>query len=199
MTIIIAGRFQEQAEADDTIAELLRAGFPRDRVSTFYCNPAGQHATYPIGGDSDKSPGAKSSDKSAAAGAAAGAVIGVAATPILGPVGTVTGGLVGAHLGGLVGGLSGMKEKGDVGDHAEDVENAVPMRRSGMMVAVAVPDQEYEDRALQVLRTLGAVDIERAEGTIENGDWSDFDPMAPMNLVQYAPEHSRPSGPNQRA
>jgi len=199
MTTIIAGRFQEQAEADDTIAELLRAGFARERVSTFYCNPAGQHATYPIGGDNDKSPGAKTSDKNTAAGAVAGAVVGIAATPILGPVGTVTGGLVGAHLGGLVGGLSGMKDKGDVGDHAEDVENAAPIRRSGMMVAVAVPDQEYEDRALQVLRTLGAEDIERAEGTIENGDWSDFDPMAPMELVQYAPEHARPSGPNQRA
>ncbi|RJF97186.1 hypothetical protein [Noviherbaspirillum saxi] len=200
MTTIIAGRFQEQTEVDDTLAELLHAGFSRDRVSTFYCNPSGQHALFPIGGDHNLSPGAKESGKSVAAGAVAGAAVGVAATPILGPVGTVTGGLVGAHLGGLVGGLSGMKEKGDPGDHAEDMENAVPMRHSGMMVAVAVPDDgEYEDRAIDVLRSAGAMDIERAEGTIENGDWVNFDPVTPMNLVEYARDQSMPSGPNQRA
>lgn len=199
MSTIIAGRFQQQSQIEDTIEELVRAGFARDRISSFYVNPPGQHDSYPIGGDHAVSPGAKESDKGIAKGAAAGAAVGVAAAPFLGPIGAVTGGLVGAHVGGLVGGLSEMKEKGETGEHAEDVENAAPIRRSGMMLAVAVGDQEYEDRAVNLLRSLGAVDIERAEGNIENGDWTDFDPVATPQLVRYAPEQRRPGGPDQRA
>jgi len=196
---IIAGRFQQQSAVTDTIDELERAGFPRERISAFYVNPAGQHDAYPIGGDHGHSAGAKESDKGAAMGAAAGAAVGVAATPFLGPVGTVTGGLVGAHIGGLVGGLSKMKEKGDTGDAAQDVENATPVRHSGMLVAVAVDDQEHHDHVINLLRSLGASDIERAQGTIENGDWVDFDPLSAPEFLQYAPEQSQPSGPHQRA
>jgi hypothetical protein len=198
VTIIIAGRFQQQSEAEDAIEELQRAGFARDRISTFYVNPAGQHAAFPIGGDNALSPGAKESEKGVATGAAAGAAIGVAATPFLGPVGAVTGGLLGAHIGGLVGGLSHMKEKGETGEHAEDTENAAPIRQAGMMAAVAVSDREQEDRAINVLRSLGAADIERAEGTITEGDWSDFNPVAPPALIEPAPEQPRPDGPHQR-
>lgn len=186
MTTIIAGRFQEQSEAQGTIDELLRAGFAREQVSTFYCNPPGQHGSYPIGGDADKSPGAKQSDKGVAKGAAAGAAVGLAAAPILGPIGAVTGGLVGAHIGGTMGAMSEMKERGETGE-GEDPTNAVGERRAGMMVAVSVSDHEFEDRAINVLRSLGAADVERAEGTIENGDWVDFDPVTPPVLVQHAP------------
>lgn len=199
MTNIIAGRFQQQSEVEDTVAELQRAGFAPDRIASFFVNPAGQHDAYPIGGDRAISPGAKESGKGVAAGAAAGAAVGVAATPFLGPVGTITGGLLGAHIGSLVGSLSTMKEQGETGEHAEDIENAAPIRHSGMMVAVAVGSREDHDRALNVLRALGAVDIECAEGTIENGDWIDFNPVAPPELVQSAPEQTRPDGPNQRA
>ncbi|GIZ51707.1 hypothetical protein [Noviherbaspirillum aridicola] len=184
MTTIIAGRFQEQAEAQGTIEELLRAGFAREHVSTFYCNPPGQHGTYALGGDADKSQGAKESDKGVAKGAAAGAAVGLAAAPVLGPIGAVTGGLVGAHIGGTMGAMSEMKERGETSE--EDQANAVGERRAGMMVAVRVSDQDFEDRAVNVLRSLGAADIERAEGTIENGDWVDFDPLAPPTLVQHA-------------
>jgi hypothetical protein len=195
---IIAGRFQQQSEVEDTIEELVRAGFTRDRISSFYVNPAGQHDAYPIGGDHAVSPGAKESDKGVALGAATGAAVGIAATPFLGPVGTVTGGLLGAHIGGRVGSLSEMKEKGETGEHAEDAENAAPIRHSGMLVAVAVDDQEDHDRAVNVLRSLGAMDLERAEGTIENSDWVDFNPVEPPTLLQNAPEQQQPSGPNQR-
>lgn len=200
MTTIIAGRFQEQSEATYAVEELLRAGFDREHLCYFFCNPAGQHDAYPIGGDENMSPGAKDSGKGVAAGAAAGAVVGAAATPVLGPVGAVTGSLVGAHIGGLVGSMSSMKEQGDIGDEGEDVRNAAPVRRSGMMVAVAVPqDDEYHDRAVNVLRSLGAMDIELAQGTIENGDWVDFDPVSSPHLVDHVPGQARPSGPNQRA
>ncbi|HVK94707.1 MAG TPA: hypothetical protein VM571_08265 [Noviherbaspirillum sp.] len=199
MATIIAGRFEQQAAADEAVEELVRSGFARERISCFFVNPAGQHDTFPIGGDRALSPGAKESNKGVALGAAAGAAIGVAATPFLGPVGTITGGLVGAHVGGLVGGLSQMKEKGETGEHAEDPENAAPLRQSGMFVAVAVADHAHEDHAINVLRAGGGADLERAEGTIENGDWSDFDPVTAPVLIGRAPEQAMPGGPHQRA
>jgi hypothetical protein len=183
---IIAGQFQQQSEAEDAMEELVRVGFARDRLASFFVNPAGQHATFPIGGDQALSPGAKESGKGVAAGAATGAAVGLAATAPLGPVGAI-GALVGAHVGGLVGGLAEMKEKGDTGEHAEDAENAAPPRKSGMMVAVAL-EEGAEERAIGVLRSLGAADIERAQGILENGDWKDFNPVAPPTLVDFRPE-----------
>src|SRR5262245_66575728 len=118
-TTVIAGRFQLQDEVGHALDELLQAGFARERISSFYVNPSGQHSTYAIGGDREKSPGAEEAGKGIAAGAAAGAAIGVATLPVLGPVGPVTGGLVGAHVGGLVGTLSKMKEKDEVAEESE--------------------------------------------------------------------------------
>ncbi len=198
MATIIAGRFQQQSEAEEVMEELLRAGFPREGISIFYCNPPGRHDAYPIGGDHDRSPGAKETGKGVATGVAAGAAAGIAATPVLGPLGPVTGGLLGAHIGGLVGGLSKMKEKGDLGEHGDDVENAAPLRRDGVMVAIAVGDDEHEERAIHALRVSGAADIERAQGTVENGDWVDFNPVEPPVLVEYGQERRTPDMPHRR-
>lgn len=199
MTTIIAGRLQQQAAVEDTIEELARAGFARDRITSFYVNPPGQHDAYPIGGDQALSPGAKETDKGAAIGVATGAAAGLAAAPFLGPVGVATGSLLGAHVGGLVGGLSRMKERGEAGEHGEEAENVVPLRKSGLLVAAAVEDNEQEEHAIRILRSLGATDIERADGTVENSDWVDFDPLSTPAFVEYSPEPTRADGPNQRA
>jgi hypothetical protein len=190
---IIAGLFQQQSEAEDTVEELLHAGFGRAQVSSFYVNPIGLR-DMPAG----KSPGAKESDRGVAVGAVAGGAVGVAVAPFLGPVGAVTGGLVGAHVGGLAGSMSKMKEPGDTGEQAQDPENAAPLRHSGMMVAVGVDDREQEDRAINVLRSCGATDVERAQGTIIDGDWSDFDPVTAPALVEQPMEQAPASGPRQR-
>lgn len=196
MTTIIAGRLQQQSSVEETIQELVRAGFALDRIASFYVNPPGQHDAYPIGGDHAVSPGAKQTDKGAALGVAAGAAAGFAAAPFLGPVGAVTGGLLGAHVGGLVGGLSEMKESGEAGEHAEDIDNVAPLRHAGLLVATAIDNTDQEDSVVRLFRAMGATDIERAEGTIENGDWVDFDPVSPPALVAYAPESTRTEGPN---
>ncbi|WP_051155306.1 hypothetical protein [Noviherbaspirillum massiliense] len=198
MPRIIAGRFELQEQAQDVVDELVQAGFAREHVTSFYLNPAGRHDEYPIGGDQAVSPGAKDTGKSVAAGVAAGAAAGVAATPVLGPLGPVTGGLLGAHLGGLAGGLSGMKDEGDAGKNEQDAENAAPARKSGMMVGVEVDDEEQEDRAISLLRSMGGMDIERAEGRIAEGDWSDFNPQSIPELIAEAPGQQR-SDPAQRA
>lgn len=183
MRTIVAGRFGQQAEVQEAIAQLLGAGFSQDQISSFYVNPAGQHDRYPVGGDRDKSPGAEQSSAGTAAGAATGgsigAAVGAATAPVTGPLGAVTGAFVGAHIGSLVGTLGMMKEDGDATD-----ENPVPVRQAGMLVAVGVSEPPDEARAIDVLRSLGAADIERTEGTIVNGDWQDFDPVVPPSLVE---------------
>lgn len=182
MSNIIAGRFDQQSLAQQAREEILRAGFSEEQVSTFYVNPPGQHDLYKIGGDRDDSPGAERTDKGIAAGAptggVVGAAIGAATTPALGPVGPIAGALVGAHIGDLVGSLNKMQDDGQ----QADAESRV--RRAGMMLAVSVRDSEEEARAVSVLRSLQAADIERGEGTIQNGDWEDFDPLAPPVLVE---------------
>jgi len=37
---------------------------------------------------------------------------------------------------------------------------------------------------VELLQRMGATDIERAEGIWRNGDWVDFDPLAPPQLVE---------------
>ena len=176
MTTIIAGHFQLQDEIADARIALLNAGFPAERISAFYVNPPGQHDMYELGGDHDKSPGAKESDEGVvqggAVGAVAGAVVGSVAIPVAGPAGPVVGALVGAHVGSLFS-LHKMK---DAGEPEEGGHNVQPPRKAGMMIAVAVAGLEQEQQALAVLQRLGAHDVERADGSITGGDWRDFNP-----------------------
>jgi hypothetical protein len=185
MATIIAGRFDEQDEVQAAVAALEQAGFASDHISAFYTNPPGRHATYPIGGDHAQSEGTddgKSGIKEGmGAGAAAGAAAGLAAAPVIGPVGPVVGGLVGAHLGSMIGTLS----------HTEEGDDTQPVRQSGMLVAVEAGAEEDEARAIEILRSYGAADIERAEGTISDGDWRDFNPVSTPSLIDgQAPRHA---------
>jgi hypothetical protein len=181
MSNIIAGHFQIQDEIAEARSALLAAGFAAQEISAFYVNPQGQHDVHALGGDHDKSPGAKESDEGVVqgggAGAVAGAVAGSAAIPVAGPLGPVVGALVGAHIGSLFS-LSKMKDAGEPEDDRDGAENTVPPRQSGMLIAVAVADAGREQLALDVLRGLGASNLERAEGTIAAGDWRDFDPTS---------------------
>lgn len=183
MTTIIAGRFDEQSKLDQAVAALRQAGFPQDQISTFYVNPAGRHARFPIGGDHDKSPGAENSGLGTAAGTATdsivGGIVGAATAPVTGPIGTATGALVGAHIGNLIGGLGAMKEDGE-----GPQENPVPVRQSGLLAAVSTPVASSQSRAISILRERGAHDIEMNEGKISQGDWEDFDPAAPPRLIE---------------
>ncbi|WP_431477893.1 hypothetical protein [Massilia eburnea] len=176
MATIIAGHFQLQETALDVCEAFKAAGFDAGRVTTFFNNPPGQHNVIPTGGDRAESPGAIQTPQAVAkgevTGAAIGAAAGVAAIPLAGPLGPVLGGLVGAHVGSLYS-FSEMKEKDESGP---------PPRHSGMMVAVAVEDEQAA-RAITLMRQQGAENVERAEGTIENGDWKDFNPLSSPQFV----------------
>jgi hypothetical protein len=175
MSIIIAGHFQTQEQADAASEALVEAGFTQERLSTFYLSQPGQHDITVLGGDNLLSPGARETPRGvmegAAAGGAVGAILGAVTVPLTGPVGPIVGGLVGAHVGSLFS-FSKMKE-------ADEAEQGCPVpieqRRAGMLVAVAFDEAGDQTRAVDVLRRLGAIQIERARGNIVDGDWADFD------------------------
>ncbi|HSC22173.1 MAG TPA: hypothetical protein VLG08_00530 [Casimicrobiaceae bacterium] len=125
----------------------------------------------------------------AAAGAVTGGVVGGAAglaaslmglaIPGIGPiiaagpiVSLLTGAGVGAVAGGLIGGLTDMGvARGDAEYYAEAV------RRGGALVTVRADDARAE-RAAEIMRNHGAVDIERRAEKWRQSGWSGFDEKA---------------------
>ena len=177
MSTIIAGRFRTQPDVLAAIAALQQAGFPVERIASFYVNPPGQHDRYALGGDHDRSVGAEDTIKGAIAGSAAGAAAGLVASPLIGPIGP----LVGAYVGSLMGGLASTKEKEMSADDDHPVQH-----HSGMVVAVALDAVSRQQWAIDVLESVGGFDVEVAEGTIAAGDWVDFDPLQPPKLIRAA-------------
>lgn len=184
MSTIIAGRFPLQDDVDRARAALADAGFDSSRISGFYLSQPGQHDQTPIGGDHIQSPGAKETPEGVvqgvATGGAVGAVVGAATAPVTGPLGAIVGGLVGGHVGSLFS-FTKMKERGESEEGSN--ENRVAPREAGMLVAVAFDDPDMGERAVEVLRRLGAHHIERAKGNIVDGDWCDFDPDSRPELI----------------
>lgn len=190
MTPIIAGRFEQNNQAEGAAAALQRGGFDAGDVTVLFINPPGQHAVYPIGGDRDASPGAKHAHggalKGAAVGSAVGAGLGLAATPLLGPAAVLAGAGAGAYAGSLVGALGDMEDKPANAETEQLVEpvavaasatDAAPARSGGVLVAVRAMEFAKRVDAVKILRNEGAQDIERADGTWQGGHWIDFDPL----------------------
>lgn len=186
MSLIVAARFTTFPAAEEAAQKLFNAGFVEEDVTLFFVNPRGQHARYPIGGDTGTDAGAKNAPKGAGLGvtigAVAGAVVGVGifaafSAPII--VSLIAAG-VGAYVGSLVGAMSRTREGGKHGQAAGFHEET---RDSGVLVAVHVsPDNQMD--AARLLRDAGGVSIERASGRWQQGRWADFDPLkqpVPMN------------------
>ena len=189
MNIIIAGRFDTQDQGKSALDALQREGFTRDALAMFYVNPAGQHDISPIGGF-EESPGARDADKGAAAGggvgAVVGAVVGLATVPVAGPAGVVAGAGAGAYTGSLAGALKQTNDESKVDESADGGDSQkMTERQAGVFVAVRLDGVTDKSRSLAIraLREQNASDIEHAQGQIEGGDWADFDPREPVQLV----------------
>jgi hypothetical protein len=182
---VISGRFQEQLGAEQAVSALKKAGYAPDQIASFYVSTAGQHAIYPIGGDEEHSPGTEGSVResvgTASLGTVAGVVTGLAALPVLGPVAVAAGAGVGAWVGSLYGALNGAEESGSSGNETGQARDAV--RKSGMVVAIAVDSATHETRVIEIMRQEAALEIARGRGRIQGGDWSDFDPLEPLHRV----------------
>ncbi|MDB5806408.1 MAG: hypothetical protein JWN73_3730 [Betaproteobacteria bacterium] len=196
-TTILAGRFEQIAQADAALSALRDAGFTADETASFFVNPRGQHALYPIGGDTDDSRAAHQAPAGSGAGTAIGGVLGAAlgaaALPVAAPAAVVVGAAVAAGVGAYGGSLIGTLNK--LGDEVppdqkeaaeKSAEEHMPPRKAGMLVAVAADASELQDKAADVLRAQGAMDIERSSGEIAGGDWVDFDPLKPVCLLSGA-------------
>jgi hypothetical protein len=184
MPDIVAARFPTLQEGQRVAALLQQAGFADEHLCTFYCNPAGQHGTFPIGGDRNESPGAEATasgaQKGVATGAGAGLAVGLATAPLLGPVAIAAGAALGAQAGSFAGTFS------NVSDPERKNAKSQPrkvIRSSGVITAVALSDQTHQAKAVDILKSNGGLDIEYAQGTIEQGDWKDFDPLQEVKLI----------------
>ncbi|WER49332.1 hypothetical protein CupriaWKF_19455 [Cupriavidus sp. WKF15] len=181
---IIAGRFDSFAKAETTAGRLRAQGVAQEDLSVFYVNPPGQHAAYPIGGDTAVDPGSRRSGFGAVAGvllgATAGAALGAAIITIMGvspPVSlfvlVFATGLC-AYVGSLVGGALSLTR----GGRAEGRRGRAPVRNAGVLLAAHV-EPGNAGLVCDLLRKGGARDIERAQGHWREGRWADFDPLAP--------------------
>lgn len=180
MANIIAGGFDAHVDAEAALARLEQSGVRPENVCSFRVNPPGEHHNLPAGGDRDKSPGAvnaqKGAGKGAAIGGAIGAAAGAAATPLMGPAGIVAGAAAGAYTGSLVGGLKRMDNEPQPG-HAQ-------VRPAETLIAVNVDaDGPAMEEVIRLFEECGARQVERTEGRWENGEWADFDPLTPPQLI----------------
>jgi hypothetical protein len=178
MTIVVGGIFANITQAEQALEDFLQHGFHRHDLSLFHVNSPGQHDTYPVGGDQDADPQARDSHKDATKGAAAGAAIGLAAAAA-GPAGLAAAAAAAAAVGAYTGALSGVL--GGLND-----AHTTPQRRGGVMLAVNAGEDDRKQRAFQLLKQHGALDIEWAEGTWGDGQWLDFDPVAVPNRFEAA-------------
>lgn len=148
MSTIIAGRLQLQEQVEEAIQQLRQAGFVPEKITSFYVNPPGQHAVYPIGGDRFNSPGSEEIEQ--------GMQFGEKAT-------AVTEAIIGSQV-------TGKKEGSEHTHHRA-------LRKAGMLVAVQLAEQDPIQVA-NLFKKLGADDIEQTEGEIVDGEWRDFDPLS---------------------
>ncbi|MFM0345758.1 hypothetical protein ACQKRQ_05430 [Paraburkholderia sp. NPDC080076] len=189
MSLIVAARFTTFPAAEDAAAKLFNAGFVEEDVTLFFVNPRGQHARFPIGGDTSTDAGARDAPKGAGMGVTIGAVVGAVvgvgifaafSAPII--VSLIAAG-VGAYVGSLIGAMSRTRDAGHTGHRPAFHEET---RDSGVLVAVHVsPDNQFD--AARVLREAGGMAIERASGRWQQGRWADFDPLKqPVPLSEFS-------------
>jgi hypothetical protein len=186
MTDIVAGRFEQQTEAQAAIEKLMRRGFRRDDVNSFFVNPPGQHGRFPIGGDRDVSPGARGAGLAAVVGAVLGGVIGLVAgmmaARVFGAVAVIVGIAAGAYLGILFGALAILHDR----RKSRRGRGATQLRAAGIMVAAHTPTASSRNEAVRALRSSGAVEVEAAKGNWHDGRWADFDPTTPPTCVSVS-------------
>lgn len=176
MERIIAGRFPIKESADAVAALIAQHVDPAD-ICIFHNNAPGQHDMTAVGGDVDVDAGAEGAGQSSAGtasatGLAAG-VIGTLGGPVVAGIAAATG----AYVGSLAGALNGLGNN----------EDQPAPRPAGIILAVRVTDTAHEDFVVEALRNGDAADIERAQGEWRDGDWVDFNPVAPPRLIESSP------------
>jgi uncharacterized membrane protein len=195
----IVGSFDSFDEARRVMRELQQGGFNASDISIIANNATGEYRA-------DETTAATEAGTGAATGAAAGGLLGGAAGLIVGLMGlaipgigpivaagplaaTLAGAGVGAVAGGLIGGLTGA---GVPEEEAQAYAEAV--RRGGALVTVRAEDARA-DEAAAIMRSCGAIDIDRRAELWREQGWSRHDPnAAPYTAEQLQRERSLYAG-----
>lgn len=199
----IVGSFDSFDEAKRVAGDLREEGFNDGDVNVVASNARGNYSatagtagtdpltttgagrttttTAALPGDRDVTDSASGAATGAVTGGVVGGAAGLAASlmglaiPGIGPiiaagpiVATLSGAGVGAVAGGLIGGLT------DMGVSETDAEYyAESVRRGGALVTVRA-DDERADRAADIMRDHGAIDIEQRADQWKQKGWSGF-------------------------
>ncbi len=196
MAKTIVGSFDSFEEAQDVLRDFQQRGYSRDDISVIANNATGKY------GNAATTTTVSDTGANTATGAAAGGVLGGAAGLVVGLMGLAIPGIgpivaagpiaaalagagVGAVAGGLIGGLTGVGvSEDDASYYAESV------RRGGALVTVRADDSRADDAA-SVMRSHGAVDIERRVEQWKQQGWTRHDPGAtPYSVDQLERERS---------
>lgn len=198
MSRIVAANFDTFDAAQVAANALHAAGVSSDSLHTFFVNPHGAHASYPVGGDRVADPEARGAPYSALGAAALFGILGALVGAALGF--TVGGALlfiiggagVGAYVGSLVGAmrsLGGNKKGRSYRDAAIDKKHQG--HPAGVLLAVHVSPED-EERIAKLLKNSGGKQVERAQGQWRNGQWTDFDPLMSPELIKNGADGRAP-------
>ena len=196
MAKTIIGLFDNRAEAQSVVQELLSENFRRDDISVMSKklegqDKAGEKVEYvEEDGDEQIKDMAKGAGTGAAIGGLAGLLVSLTALAIpgIGPVlaagplaAVIAGAGIGAAAGGLISGLTrlGVPEE-DANYYAEGV------RRGGTLISVDAADDRAEN-AVAIMKRHGAVEIDKRAAEWRNEGWSGFDANTPHTAFGARP------------
>jgi uncharacterized protein (TIGR02271 family) len=183
MAQTVVGLMDTIEEAHNVVQDLIDSGFDRDDISIMSRKDEEAEVvteekdiTSGVGSGTAKGAGA-----GAALGGIAGLVVGLTglAIPGVGPIvaaGPLAAILAGAGIGAVAGGIIGALT--DLGVPEEDAHYyAEGVRRGGVLVTVATDDANA-DRAAEIMRRHGAVDIDERAQQWRTTGWKKFDEKA---------------------
>ncbi|HYG11163.1 MAG TPA: general stress protein, partial [Pyrinomonadaceae bacterium] len=188
MAKTVIGLFDNRAEAQSVVRELLGEGFRHDDISVMSKKIEGQDdrqgetvAYVEEDGDEQIKDMAKGAGTGAAIGGLAGLLLSLTslAIPGIGPVlaaGPLAAVIAGAGIGATAGGLiSGLTRLGVPEDDANYYAEGV--RRGGTLISVEASDEQAE-RAVAIMKQHGAVEIDKRAAQWRDEGWSGFDSNA---------------------
>lgn len=186
----VVGLYEDIADAQAAINELVNAGFDRADISMIasdrWTDGEGIAPTTDINGDSLTTTDADQLGTDVAAGMATGGVmgglggvllgLGALAIPGIGPIvaaGPIVAGLTGAGIGAAVGGLVGALVSWGVPAETADIY-AESIRRGNILVGLKTDDSNVQ-RATNIMNSYAPIDVERRSQYWRDTGWMGFD------------------------
>jgi len=206
----VVGLFDNIADAQRVVKDLVDAGFSRDRISLIVGDAANDYAKHLKTGT--QTTASTDDDVKAGEGAGFGAVVGALtgiiaglgalAIPGIGPVlaagpllAAATGGAVGAVAGAATGGLvAGLVKTGVPEEDAQYYAEGV--RRGGALVTVHA-QENMARKAYDIMNRDGAVNIDERAASWKQSGWKGFDanakPYTAADINKFRQSYSQPS------